>query len=175
MFRLFLLFTFLPFVELWLLLQLARRTGVGGTIAVVVTTALTGAALVRWQGLRTVRRIQEQLAAGAVPSNALADGLFILLAGAFLVTPGLITDTIGFLLLIPPVRKLLSGWVVQQFLSSARFQMRSFTAGPNGPQLTSGSTIWTNEPTSPRNDSIIDAEFTRRPDDPRLPDRSSSP
>jgi UPF0716 protein FxsA len=103
-FRLLLLFTVLPMVELALLIQLGRIIGLAPTIAIVLLTGVTGAALARWQGLATFRRVRAEMAAGRVPTGALIDGLLILVAGAVLLTPGLITDTIGFLLLIPPTR-----------------------------------------------------------------------
>jgi len=103
-FRLLLLFTVLPLVELALLIQLGRLIGLAPTIAIVLLTGVTGAALARWQGLATLRRVRAEMAEGRVPTAALIDGLLILVAGAVLLTPGLITDTIGFLLLIPPTR-----------------------------------------------------------------------
>jgi len=103
-FRLLLLFTVVPLVELGLLIQLGRVIGLGPTIAIVLLTGIAGASLARWQGLATLRRVQVEMAAGRVPADALVDGLLILVAGAVLLTPGLLTDTFGFFLLIPPTR-----------------------------------------------------------------------
>ncbi|MGD8438900.1 MAG: FxsA family protein [Holophagae bacterium] len=102
--RLLLLFTLVPLVELALLIQLGRVIGLAATIAIVLLTGVIGATLARWQGLVTLRRVQTEMAEGRVPTDALVDGLLILVAGAMLFTPGLITDTIGCLLLIPPTR-----------------------------------------------------------------------
>ena len=112
--RLLLLFTFVPLVELYLLIRIGRVIGVVPTIAIVVVTGTLGAALARRQGLGVLRRLQEDLAGGRLPTDALMDGLLILVAGAMLLTPGLITDAAGFLLLVPAGRK-----VVRRALSAA--------------------------------------------------------
>lgn len=105
--RLLLLFTVVPLVELVLLLVLADYTGWRFTLGLVLATGIAGAALARWQGLRCLRRLQQQAAAGQVPADALMDGLMILVAAALLVTPGVLTDVVGFGLLAPPVRSVL--------------------------------------------------------------------
>jgi UPF0716 protein FxsA len=105
-FRLLLLFTLVPLVELYLLIRIGSVIGVVPTIAIVVVTGALGAALARHQGLGVLRRLQEDLAAGRPPTDALIDGLLILVAGAMLLTPGLITDAAGFLLLVPAGRRM---------------------------------------------------------------------
>jgi UPF0716 protein FxsA len=113
--RLLLLFTVVPLVELGLLIQLGRVIGLAPTIAIVLCTGFTGAALARWQGLATLGRVQAEMAAGRVPTGPLVDGILILAAGALLLTPGLITDSIGFLLLIPPTRAVVRRTIVEAF------------------------------------------------------------
>ncbi len=105
--RLLLLFTVVPLVELVLLLVLADYTSWKFTLGLVLVTGIAGAALARWQGLRCLRRLQQQAAAGQVPADPLMDGLMILMAAALLVTPGVLTDVVGFGLLAPPVRDVL--------------------------------------------------------------------
>lgn len=102
--RLLLLFTVVPLVELYLLITIGRMIGVGPTIAIVLGTGILGAWLARWQGLAVLRRVREEMAAGRLPTDALIDGLLILVAAAVLLTPGLLTDTAGFLLLVPASR-----------------------------------------------------------------------
>ncbi len=102
--RLLLLFTVVPVLELMLLLELGRVVGLAPTLAIVLLTGVVGAWLARWQGLATLRTVQTEMAGGRVPAGALVDGLLILVAGALLLTPGLLTDTVGFLLLVPPTR-----------------------------------------------------------------------
>jgi UPF0716 protein FxsA len=101
------LFTAVPIVELALLIRIGRAISVGPTIALVLLTGVVGAALARHQGIRTLGRIQSELAAGKMPTGPMVDGLLILAAGLLLVTPGVLTDGVGFALLIPPVRRLL--------------------------------------------------------------------
>ncbi|MCP4896760.1 MAG: FxsA family protein [bacterium] len=113
--RLLLLFTVVPIVELGLLIQLGRYVGLAPTIGIVLLTGVIGASLARWQGLVTLRRVQAEMAEGRVPTGPLIDGLLILVAGAVLLTPGLITDAVGFLLLIPPTRAAVRQTLVDQF------------------------------------------------------------
>jgi UPF0716 protein FxsA len=101
---LLLVFAVVPFLELVLLIKLTQLTSLPVTVLIVIGTGITGMSLVRWQGLKAWRQIQTQLASGQSPSKAIISGVLILVAGAMLLTPGLLTDTAGFLLLIPPVR-----------------------------------------------------------------------
>ncbi|MEM6792741.1 MAG: FxsA family protein [Acidobacteriota bacterium] len=105
-FRLLLLFTLIPLVELYVLLALGRLVGLPWTLALVFATGILGAALARSQGVSTWRRLQEKIAAGQSPAESLIDGLLILVAGAVLLTPGLLTDIAGFALLVPITRRL---------------------------------------------------------------------
>jgi UPF0716 protein FxsA len=118
--RLLLLFTVVPVVELALLVQLGRVIGLAPTVAIVFLTGITGAALARWQGLLALRRVQNELAEGRVPAGALVDGLLIFVAGAMLLTPGLITDAAGFLLLVPPTRAAVRRALVEAFRKRLR-------------------------------------------------------
>lgn len=114
-FKLLFLFTTIPLVEIWLLLEISKRLGVMDTIALVVITGFTGAWLARSQGLQIFRHIQSELQQGKMPSDALIEGLLLLIAGIVLITPGLLTDCAGILLLIPPTRKLLLQYVKKRF------------------------------------------------------------
>jgi UPF0716 protein FxsA len=102
--RLLLLFTVVPLVELALLLEVGRRIGTPATLALIVVTGAVGAILAKWQGLGVLRRIQVELGAGRMPGAAIVDGVIILIAGALLITPGVLTDIVGFLCLIPATR-----------------------------------------------------------------------
>ena len=131
--RLILLFVFLPLVELYVLLEFARRTSPTLTMLLVVVTGITGYWLTRSQGLRTYHRIQEELRAGKVPTNALLDGMMIFLAGAFLLTPGILTDLIGFSLLIPVTRGCYRHLILRWFKSRFSWQQvvcRPFQSSP---------------------------------------------
>jgi UPF0716 protein FxsA len=106
LFRLLILFTVVPIVELLLLIKLGEVVGFWPTVALVIGTGALGAFLTRLEGLRVLRQVQAEFAEGRVPTDRLLDGLLILLAGAVLLTPGLLTDALGFFLLIPPGRRL---------------------------------------------------------------------
>jgi UPF0716 protein FxsA len=102
--RLFLLFVGVPLLELLLLIQVGQWIGLWPTIGLVVATGVGGAALARLEGIRTLLKIQGELERGALPGNSLMDGLAVLLGGAFLLTPGILTDLVGFSFLVPATR-----------------------------------------------------------------------
>jgi UPF0716 protein FxsA len=103
------LFLLVPLVEIYLLIKIGGEIGAWPTVALVVATAVIGAALLRWQGIATLLRVRQSLDRGELPALAMLEGVLLLIAGALLLTPGFFTDTVGFLLLVPPLRrKLLS-------------------------------------------------------------------
>jgi len=102
--KLFFFFVTTTTLELFLLLQLARRLGVGATVGLILATALAGSVMVKSQGLRILARMQEETARGVLPTDPILEGVMILVAGALLLTPGVLTDAVGLLLLLPPVR-----------------------------------------------------------------------
>jgi UPF0716 protein FxsA len=108
-------FVLIPIAELALLLKVGEWLGPARTIFLVVVTGVVGATLAKTQGLMVLREIQKDLAEGRVPAPRLIDGVMILIAGILLITPGLATDTAGFLLLLPPVRKLIRAWLKRWF------------------------------------------------------------
>lgn len=110
---LFLLFTALPFVELWLLLQIGQELGAPATLGLIVATGLLGTALARWQGTAALARLRADLAQGHAPTGALLDGALVLVGSVLLITPGVITDVVGLLLLVPPVRALVARGVAR--------------------------------------------------------------
>ena len=104
--RLAFLFVVIPVLELVLLIELGRYIGPLPTIGIVVLTGVTGAWLARTEGLRVFFRFQEELVSGRLPGQAMLDGICVLVGGAFLLTPGVITDVLGFSLLLPFTRQL---------------------------------------------------------------------
>ena len=116
--RLFLLLLVVPVVELILLVQIGQRVGLAPTLALVVATALAGSWLLRREGTGVLRRVQARMAAGALPGRELMDGAFILVAGVLLLTPGVLTDVVGVLGLLPPTRAVLRR-IVEQRLRGA--------------------------------------------------------
>ena len=97
-----------PLVELYVLIAVGREIGAGPTIGLAILTAVIGAWLLRWQGLSTLNRVQQSLQAGELPAVELVEGVILLLTGVMLLTPGFITDVIGFLLLVPLIRRFLA-------------------------------------------------------------------
>lgn len=105
--RLLLLFILVPILELGIFLALGDSLGLSKTLAIIIFTGILGAALTKSQGGKALASFQEAMANGKMPHREIVDGLLILIAGAVLLTPGFLTDTVGFLLLLPPVRAVL--------------------------------------------------------------------
>ena len=147
-FVLFLLFVAMPFVELALLIYLGQQLGFWPTIAIVIVTALVGAFVLQRQGLQTMRRISQAMASGEPPIEPVVDGFFLAIAGAFLLTPGVVTDAVGLALLVPPVRRAVARWGFTRVLRKGSFTVHTyrtgsapdsmetdtFSSGPNGPK-----------------------------------------
>ncbi len=108
---LFFLFTLVPLLELYLLIRLGTYIGAVDTIAIVIGTGVAGGLLAKSQGLAVLDRMRAELNQGRLPAESLFDGLLILIAGAMLVTPGLLTDGLGLLLLIPWSRQVIKSWL----------------------------------------------------------------
>ncbi len=111
LFRLFLLFSLVPLLEVWLLIKVGRVLGALPTVLLLLALSLMGAWLARSQGLRTLAAIREELAQGRVPAAGLLDGALILAGGILLLTPGFFTDALGLFFLVPPTRSLLKRWL----------------------------------------------------------------
>ncbi|MGE3244646.1 MAG: FxsA family protein [Pirellulales bacterium] len=145
LFYLFLLFTVVPVVELALLVWLGGQTVWWLPVLLVIADGLAGALLWRWQGIRTLVRIREEMAAGRMPADALVDGLLIFFAGGLLITPGMITDVAGFALLIPPIRAVVKRFAKAWFVRHVEVRTAAFY-GNGSPSSR-----------SPHSDEIIDA------------------
>ncbi len=118
--RLILLFTLVPVLELALLIEIGALIGTLYTIALIIGTGVLGAALARSQGLRVLREVQAEFAQGRLPAGSLVDGLLILIAGALLMTPGVLTDIVGFACLTPVFRKQVRRSLQQRFERALR-------------------------------------------------------
>lgn len=125
---LFLLFVGIPIAEIALLIWVGDRIGLLATLVAIVATALVGSVLVSRQGAGAIQRVQAAFFQARFPAKELAHGVMIAVAGTLLITPGFLTDGIGFLLLIPPVRE-----AVRSFFSR-RFRGRWITS--SGPRAT---------------------------------------
>ena len=161
--RLFLLFTLVPFVELVILLKLSEMHGWVTTICLIIVTGIVGTILARQQGFEVWNRIHSELNAGKPPTDSLMDGLMILVASALLITPGVLTDIVGFLLLFPPFRSVLRGRMKAYFTRSGSFKVFTQSTGQSAGQQTSFDQAQTNRPTHDASGrEIIDVEFTKK-------------
>lgn len=124
---LFLIFIVMPFLELVVILQVASVIGGWPTLLLLVVESIVGAWLCKREGAGVLRRINQQLQDGQLPTTELVNGALILFAGVLMVTPGFITDILGFILLIPPTRALVRGVVLK------RMQKRLENAMNGGP------------------------------------------
>ena len=120
---LLLLFIIVPIIEWVLLTKIGAAIGVMNTIALVLLTGVVGAGLFRLEGRRAWRQWQQSLAAGRMPAEGVLGGVLLLLGGALLITPGVLTDAVGLMLLIPQTRMALATWlkprIMDRFLKGA--------------------------------------------------------
>lgn len=105
---LFVLFVVVPILELAVIIQVGQVAGVVPTIAALIGVSLVGAALVKREGLRAWRRVQETLQAGRMPAREVVDGALVLAGGALMLTPGFLTDAVGLVLVVPVTRALVN-------------------------------------------------------------------
>ncbi len=108
------LFTVVPLFELYLLVKVGLYLGAFNTVAIVIFTGIFGAFLAKMEGLRVLYSVQKDLQEGRMPTSQILDGLLILIGAVLLITPGLLTDVVGFILVIPSTRALLKVWLKKQ-------------------------------------------------------------
>lgn len=133
------LFITVPLLELFLLLWLSQVTSIWVTFGTVLFTGILGTLLARSQGFSTWQKIRGQMSGGQVPGSALADAAMIFMAGALLMTPGLLTDSVGFMLLIPPCRDWMKRRALEWAKKNVQFtttttvngETRTYTNGPS--------------------------------------------
>ncbi|WP_158583423.1 FxsA family protein [Salinisphaera sp. Q1T1-3] len=154
--RLLLLFIIAPIVELFVLIKIGGLIGIVPTIALVLLTAVIGSQLVRRQGLTVMARIREAQARGEAPALPMVDGAALLFAGLLLLTPGFISDILGFCLLVPNLRERIARGLLSRLVILA--------PGGRGAGAAGG---WRRGPGSGR-DGSIEGEYQRKND----PDRS---
>lgn len=157
---LFLLFTIVPIAEIYLLIKVGGEIGALPTIGLVLLTAVVGAAMIRHQGIATLTRARTSMEQNIMPVGALFDGLCLLVAGALLLTPGFVTDTFGFLLLVPPFRRIAADLLAARLVGDVEVHV-------DGPGRSAGG--------APHGDGVIDGEFTEVEDEPPEKDRRLLP
>jgi UPF0716 protein FxsA len=163
-FGLFLLFVAIPLLELALLIKLGQSIGFWATFAIIVVTALAGSAILHRQGFAALRRGIDTASGGKIPVEPIIDGAMLMVAGSLLLAPGLITDTFGLLLLVPPIRRNIGVWGFKRLMTSGSIHVSNFggaSAEPepqSRPRTEPGSFRRRSKPTAP---PVIDGEFER--------------
>ncbi|WP_203328894.1 FxsA family protein [Candidatus Laterigemmans baculatus] len=142
--KLLLAFILIPLVELFLLIWIAEQTSLLATIALVIVTGVIGSFLARRQGVQAWQRFRRATAEGRLPGREIQDGVMIGAAALLLLTPGILSDGVGFLLLVPAVRASIRAAVMRRIASGVRVQL---TRGPLG------SATFGDRPDPPRGDS----------------------
>ena len=129
-FLILILFIAVPLAEIAVFIKVGEIIDIAATVALVILTAIIGVAMLKRQGLATLARAQGALDAGELPVDSVIDGVCLLVAGAFLLTPGFITDAAGFLLLVPAFRRSLAHWVFRRIKESDSIHIHTFGTGP---------------------------------------------
>jgi UPF0716 protein FxsA len=151
------LFVVTPILEMLLLIEVGSKIGALNTVGLVLLTAMIGLALLRKQGLDTLLRANQKINSGEVPAQEMAEGLALAAGGALLLTPGFITDGVGFCLLLPFTRKLLVKTVFSRLVSSMTI---------NGQFHTSATQQYSQSINSSIEGEIIEGEYTEHKDKP---------
>lgn len=120
-------FILIPLIELMLLMKMAEMTSILHTFMLVIVTGVIGTYLARREGMMALNRFQLAMSEGRMPSREIQDGLMIVFAAALLLTPGLLTDFVGFALLIPAGRELIRRTVLKRYIG--RFNVQVISAG----------------------------------------------
>ena len=115
LFKLFIAFTLVPVIEIYLLIKVGSQIGALNTVLLVIATGFAGAYLARMQGLHTMYRVRASLDQGVTPTEELLDAMLIFAAGMVLLTPGFVTDALGLLLLIPETRSWFKDYLKRKF------------------------------------------------------------
>ncbi len=135
---LLILFLTVPLVEIYLLIKVGSFIGALPTVFLVVFTAVVGVVLLRMQGFATMHRVQAMIARGEIPAVEMLEGVVLLISGALLLTPGFFTDTIGFLCLIPGLRRRAILWFIERSFFDGGMPPPSAPSGGQGPRTIEG-------------------------------------
>lgn len=150
------IFIAVPLIEMIILIQVGGLIGAIPTVALVVLTATLGIWLLKLEGLATLARVQEKLDQGQIPETELLEGIMLLVGGALLLTPGFITDAMGFICLLPGLRRPLARWIIHRgLLRAMNFSGSSFTSGT----FSSGSFTTRSNGQHELDDKTIEGEF----------------
>ncbi len=154
--RLFLVFTSVSLLEIFVLVKVGSFLGAWPTVALVIVTALIGSALVRSQGLQLLQQLQQRMAQGEMPGLQLIEGVMLLVTGVLLVTPGFVTDFCGLLLLQPRIRASIAKSVLANVkLNPTASMSGSFSHSQTGSPFTRQKI----------DEDVIEGEFERKDDE----------
>lgn len=156
------LFIIMPIVEMVILIKVGGLIGALNTVGLVLLTAVIGAALLRHQGLSTLLKANQRLNSGELPAQEVAEGLILAVGGALLLTPGFVTDGIGFLCLLPGSRHWLAGQALKRMVvagQSGSFTFRAGSFGPGQGPFGPGADPFGSRPGSSDRDDIIEGEY----------------
>lgn len=118
----FLFFIGIPLIEVMLFITIGKYIGLWNTILIIIFTGILGAILVKSQGISTLKNGLEEIKSNKIPINSMIQGIGIIIAGAFLLTPGFLTDTLGAILLIPYLRSKIAGFVIEYLKKRSTFK-----------------------------------------------------
>ena len=127
--KLLILFVIVPVTELYILIEVGKKIGSLTTIGIIILTGIIGAYLVKGQGFMILKKIQNDLNEGVIPGDSLIQGAIILTGGIFLLTPGFVTDIIGFIFLIPVSRRVVKKYLLKWLkgkIKEGNFYYREF-------------------------------------------------
>lgn len=160
---LFLAFTVVPLLELYLLISIGQWAGAGPTIGLVLVTGLLGAWLAKREGRRVMRSWRAAVAQGRLPEDGILNGALVLVGGVLLITPGVLTDAVGLLLLIPPTRRWIAAGLrraLARRMEAGTLRVTSFSWGGFSRQGLPEEPFTRRGPPSRRALGEEDAEFT---------------
>jgi len=154
------LFLVVPILEIYLLLEVGALIGAFPTIILVVLTAVIGAGLLRQQGISTLARLQQNMSQGKLPAQEILEGVLLAVGGALLMTPGFVTDTMGFLCLLPFSRKFIAQAIMKRsadkMKAGVNAQMGGFTY----------SSYHSSQTDSPHDPNVVEGEFSEIEENP---------
>lgn len=164
---LFLLFIIVPIIEITVLINVGQAIGTWYTVGLVLLSAFIGVNMLRYQGISTLSRAQQRMNAGEMPGQEMVEGLVLAVGGALLITPGFVTDVIGFCCLIPFTRQAFAKMVMSRFTVVSMGGQQTFKDEPDvfhDPQQKRQSPFKKETP-PPRQGDVIDGEYRREDDD----------
>ncbi len=159
---LFLLFILIPIIEITVLINVGQAIGTWYTVGLVLLSAFIGVNMLRYQGLSTLARAQQRISSGEMPAQEMVEGLVLAVGGALLITPGFVTDIIGFCCLIPFTRQAFVKGLMKRFKVVSMSKQQTFEQSDDFDESKFGHHSSFKDPSKPpRQGDIIDGEFRR--------------